>query len=400
MNPLGKQNSLDPVFILDGLRTPIGHPFMGLRDFSAAQLAAAVLKKIVERGRMDRYWVDEVILGNVVSAGTGQNPARQAAVLAGLPKEIPALTINNVCGAGLQSVVLAARSILAQDADLILAGGTESATRSPYFVKREDAENYEAPQRELNPVDCLVHDGLLCQITGQRMGELVESLASQHGIGREEQDDYAFESHRKAVSAQRQDKFRGEILPVKSPKKPIRKDEHPRRNLDREWLTRLPPVFWTGGTVTAGNSSLPCDGAAAVLAASERFVRKHKVKPLARILGYASIAIAPERGFESITEAVGVCLKKCGLRSGDIDLFELNEAFAAQIIFAGKQLKIPSKKINIFGGDIALGHPLGAAGARILVTLINALRDRRLKKGLACISYGGGGAVAMIVEAV
>lgn len=395
-----KTKSAKSLFILDGLRTPVGHPYMGLRDFSAAQLAALVIKEMVRRDKLKAKEIGGVILGNTVSAGTGQNLARQAAVAAGLPAQVPALTVNNVCGAGLQAVVSAAQAILAGDAQIMIAGGAESASQAPYFVARQEAENYEKKEPDLHPIDCIANDGLMCPITGKRMGELIEDLVYKFKISREEQDDYAFESHRKACAAQETDKFKHEIVTVKTKKKTVIKDEHPRKKLDRSWLNKLPPVFWTGGTVTAGNASLSCDGAAAVVLADGAYVKEHRLKPKARLAGYASVAIDPERTFEATIEAIRMCLKKTGLALGDIDLFELSEAFAAQIILARKQLKIPAQKINVFGGDIAFGHPLGAAGARILVTLLNALRDGRKRRGLACVAYGGGGAVAAIVERV
>lgn len=386
------------VVLLDGLRTPVGHPYKGLREFSAAQLASFVIKKIIQNNKIDPKRIHEVILGNVVGAGTGQNLTRQAAIAAGLPVAVPSFTVNNVCGAGLQSVILAAQSIMARRADVVIAGGTESATQSPYFVKREEAENYKSKVRELNTLDCLQQDGLFCRMTGQRMGELVENLAHKFHISREEQDDYAFESHRKTCLAQKKSKFKHEIVSVRSKKDFVSVDEHPRKNLDREWLDKLPPVFWTGGTVTAGNSSLSCDGAAAVLVASPEWAKKHKLKPRARIVDYVSIAVPPARTFEATVDAVSACLDRCRLSLQDVDLFEISEAFAAQAIFAQRKLKIPPEKINVFGGDLAIGHPLGAAGARILVTLMSALEDRKKKRGMACIPYGGGGAIAMVIE--
>ncbi len=390
------------VFIIDGLRTPIGNPYMGFKDLGAVELASCVIKEVVRRNKVDPKRVGEVILGNVVSAGMGQNFARQAAILGKLPPQILSYSVNSVCGAGLYSVILGAQSILVNGGTgLVIAGGAESATHCPYFVKRREAENIEEGKApELNPVDCLQHDGLSCRITGRRMGDLVEEIARKFKISREEQDDFAFESHRRACLAQRNNDFKNEVVAVKAPHKRVVKDEHPRQNLDRAWLERLPPVFWTSGTVTAGNSSLSCDGAAAVLLASPEAARQCRLKPLARIAGYVSVAIDPQRSFEAMPEAVEVCLHKCGFQLKDIDLFELSEAFAAQIILTQKKLHIPPERVNIFGGDIALGHPLGAAGSRVLVTLVHALRGQKKKRGLACVSYGGGGAIAMIVETV
>lgn len=389
------------VLIVDGLRTPIGHPYGSLRGFTAAQLAALAIKEMIRRQKIKKNLISEVVLGNVVSAGTGQNLSRQASILAGLPEEIPCYTVNNVCGAGLQAIILAAQAVLADNADLVIAGGTESATHSPYFVKRQEAEDYTEEEKELNPVDTLIHDGLFCQMTQQRMGELVEALAHKYDISRDEQDVYSFESHRKACAAQAQKRFSKEIVPLtNSKKKRIFKDEHPRRHVDVQYLERLPPMFWTAGTVTAGNSSLACDGAAVTLLASPKAVKSYRLKPHARILGYVSVAVKPELTFESSVKAIEMCLKKCRLSVEDIELFEISEAFAAQVVLARKKLNIPLDKLNVFGGDLAFGHPLGAAGTRIIVTLMNALHRKRAKKGMACVSYGGGGAIAMILEAV
>lgn len=386
------------VVFLGGLRTPITHPYQGLKNFSAVQLACAVIKNIIERNKINKSSVDEVVLGNVVAAGIGQNLARQAALTAGLPATVPAFTVNNVCGAGLQAVVLAAQSILAQRSHLILAGGTESATQTPYLVKRQEVESNTLKTTELNLLDSLKYDGLLCQITGRRMGELAEKLAQEFHISQKEQDDYAFESHRKACAAQKEGKFKSEILSLLVNGKTISQDEHPRKNLERVWLDKLSPAFGSTGTVTAANSSLACDGAAVVAVASAQFVKKYKRKPLARLIGYSSIAVKPEDVFESTHVAIAACLKECGLRVGDIDFFEISEAFAAQVVLTEKKLKISRERINLFGGDLALGHPLGAAGARILVTLLNVLEDQKKKRGLACVSFGGGGAMAMIIE--
>ena len=393
-----KKRPDNAVFIFAGARTPIGYPYRGLKEFTAAQLATFAIKGICQRSRIDKRWIDEVILGNVVAAGTGQNLARQAALAAGLPATVPAFTVNNVCGAGLQAVILAAQSVALRKADLILAGGTESASQSPYFVKRVEAENYEKKIKDLDPMDCLQHDGLFCQMTGQKMGELAQKLARQFDISREDQDDYAFESHRKACLAQKQGKFKKEIVSLRNHEKTIHYDEHPRKTLERAWLDKMPPVFWTGGTVTAGNSAPSCDGAAVVAVGSSDFQKKHKRKPLARIVGYASIAVTPENVFESTNTAIEACLKECRLQLRDIDFFEISEAFAAQIVLVERKAKIPRSKINAFGGDLALGHPLGTAGTRILVTLLNVLRDQKKKRGLACVSFGGGGAIAMVIE--
>ena len=393
VNQLSKQ-----VFIVDALRTPVGSPNKSLKNFSVTQLSSLVIKEIVQRNKIKKQLIDEVILGNTVSAGTGQNFARQAVILSGLPENVPAYTVNNVCGAGLQSVILAARSILSGQAHLVVTGGVESVSHCPQLIsgnKQEDGQ-------EQRFFDSLLHDGLFCQITGKRMGELCEDMAEEYGITREEQDLFALESHRKACAAQDQKKFLKEVVscPVSANKVFVDKDERPRKNISLGILVSLPPAFRKGGTITAGNSSVPADGAGAFVLASKDMVKKLKMQPKARILGYVSIALNPQRVFEAGISAIQKCLHQCQLSVQDIDLFEISEAFAAQAILTKNRLKILDKKMNIWGGDIALGHPLGAAGTRILVTLMHALIDQKKKRGLACVCLGGGGAVAVVVEVI
>ncbi|OGX27550.1 MAG: hypothetical protein A2787_09290 [Omnitrophica WOR_2 bacterium RIFCSPHIGHO2_01_FULL_48_9] len=382
------------IYILQALRTPIGSPAKGLKDYSAAQLGSIVIKEIVRRSKIKAGSIDEVVLGNTVGAGTGQNLARQAAVMAGLPVSIPAYTVNNVCGAGLQSVFLAAQAIQAGHASLVLAGGTESATHCPFLSSAQGKDKKPVAFQE-----SLLQDGLLCPLTGKRMGDLAEWLARDSGISRQAQDRFAWESHRRAVEAQSGGKFRQEIVSVKMTADEFFKDDdRPRKNIKLETLAALPAAFVKNGCVTAGNSSVPSDGAAAVVAASEEAVKKEKLKPLARILGYAAVAVEPQKVFTAAVPAIEKCLKQCRLSLTDIDLFEISEAFAVQAIYTQQTLKIPEKKINIYGGDIALGHPLGAAGTRILVTLTQALVQEEKKLGLVCICLGGGGCLAMIIE--
>ncbi len=387
----------EEVFIIGGVRTPIGHPFKSLKDFKAAALAALTIKEILKRNKIPSGTIDEVIMGNTVSAGTGQNLSRQASRWAGLSYKVPALTINNVCGAGLQAVVLAAQAIRSGEAKLVLAGGTESATYNPSIVR--DAEQEKIEKKDL--IKTLIHDGLWCHLTNKHMGELAEALASEFKISRKEQDQYTIESHRKARQAQQVNKFR-EILsvPLKD-SSVVQKDDRPRANIDLEKLTTLPPTFKKNGTVTAGNSSIPCDGAACVLVATPPLpppARRGEVHPRARIISYATIAIDPKKTFTAAIVAVKEALRKAGLSLRDIDLFEVSESFAVQAIVTRQQLKIPEEKMNIWGGDVALGHPLGAAGARVLVTLLHALADRKKRLGVATVCFGGGGGVAMVVE--
>ena len=393
------RNLSNALYIVDGARTPIGSQIKGLKHYSAAELAAIVIKELIRRNKINKYLVKQVILGNAVSAGLGQNFARQAALGADLPESALAYSVNSVCGSGLQSMILGTQSILVEDADLVLVGASESASHCPFLVDRESAENFNFKEKKL--VDSLLLDGLYCQIAKKSMGELVEELVKKYDITREEQDRFSLESHRKAILAQNQNRFIDEIVPVKiSAQKYLTKDERPRANVKIESFKDLPPAFKNGGTVTAGNASSPSDGAVVFLLASKEFIKINKVKPKARILGYVSLNVKPETTFEAISEAMHQCLLKCRLSVKHIDLFEVSEAFAAQVLLAKNKMGIPEDKLNVYGGDIALGHPLGAAGSRALVTLMHALSQRRLKRGLVCVSYGGGGTMAVIIETV
>ena len=396
------QRLTKPIYILDALRTPIGSPFKSLKNLTAAQLAALVIKEIAERNSVDPSWISEVILGNTVAAGIGQNLARQAAFLAGLSGNIPAYTINSVCGSGLQAVILSVQSILAGASQLNIAGGAESATHCPYLVAREEELDVDKPQYHSKDFkDSLFWDGLFCSMTGKSMGQLVEAMAHKYKISRQDQDTYALESHHKAILARQEGLLTKEILPLRaSEKKTIVFDDRPRPKLMMENLMNLSPAFDPQGTVTAGNASVPCDGAAAILIASPEAAEQYRLRPLARIIGYAVVMLTPERTFEADPPAIEACLKKCGLTVEDIDLLEIGEAFAAQCILTRKALNIPCGKMNSLGGDIALGHPLGAAGARVLTTLVHSLQNRQLKTGLACICYGGGGAIAVIIQRI
>ena len=385
------------IYLIDSLRTPIGNPYKGLKDFKAPELAALCIKEILRRNQLTAPLLDEIILGNTVSAGSGQNLARQAVGLAGLPVTTPALTINNVCGSGLHSVILAAQAIIAGDADMVLAGGTESVSHNPYLAFKNDEIKIE----EKDFMDSLVHDGLWCSLTNKHMGQLAEALADEFHIHREAQDRYSLESHHKACRAQKDNKFRREMISVLGKQSTcMDRDDHPRVNVDLEKLRSLPPAFMKNGTVTAGNSSVPCDGAACVLAASEEFIKINNGKPKAKILSYATVALDPEKVFTAGVKAVQECLKKADLSLRGVDLFEISESFAVQAIWTRQQLNIPEEKMNIWGGDVALGHPLGAAGARVLVTLLHALEDQKKKNGVAVVCFGGGGAVAMAIEMV
>ncbi|MFA5059376.1 MAG: thiolase family protein [Candidatus Omnitrophota bacterium] len=388
-------HSPNEIYIVEALRTAIGGTNKALKDFSAVQLGGFVIKEILRQSSVPGDLVNQVILGNTVSAGLGQNPARHAAILGNLPDSVPALTINHVCGSGLQAVILAGQAIICQESDLVMAGGFESASRSPKILKKDASEKRE----DSDFSDSLIHDGLWCHITGKHMGELAEYLAEKNHISREEQDKYAYQSHLKACEAQELNQLAKEIVTVRINEDQIfTKDERPRRNISLERLSQLPAAFKDGGTVTAGNSCIPSDGAAVFLLASAQAVKKFKLKPKARVIAHASIAVEPKLTFTGSIISTEECLKKAKLKISDVDLFEISEAFAVQAIVTQQALKIPEEKMNIFGGDVALGHPLGAAGARILVTLVHALENQKKKTGLATVCLGGGGSVAVVIE--
>lgn len=385
------------IYIIDGARTGIGNPYKGLKNVSVGEMSAAVIAALTGRNRIKPSAVQEVILGNTVSAGTGQNIARQAAHLAGLPPEIPGYVVNHVCASGMQSVMITANSLLAGRDGVFFAGGAESATHTPNILSKDEGSK---PEDKI-PVDSLIYDGLWCVISGKHVGELCEALARREKISREEQDAFALESHRKTCAAVKEGKFAAEIVPVRTgASKMFEKDDRPRGNISMEKLADLRPAFHKNGTITAGNASIPCDGAAALVLADKDTVRKSRLKPRARIRGFATAAVEAVEVFASAPLAVQQVLKAAGKKIKDVDLFEIGESFAAQAIYTRDVLKIPAAKMNIFGGDVALGHPLGAAGARLLVTLVHALEDRRQKLGLACVCAGGTGAVSFLVERI
>lgn len=390
------KNKDNSVYIVDGLRTPIGSPHRSLKNFTATQLASEVIKEIIKNS-IDRSFVDQVVMGNVVSSGLGQSLSRQAALSAGLADSTNCFTVNNVCGSGLQSLISSVQSICLGDSRISICGGAESATHSPYFLKREKSDDFVSSDL----TDSINHDGLYCHVSKKRMGDLVEGLADEYDVSRREQDQFAFESHMKACNARDEGFFADEIVSVKaSDSKVVNKDDRPRQNINLDRLKRLPSVFKMNGSITAGNSSIPCDGASALLLTSDEGINNFNGNLLGRILDYAVHFVHPDKTFESSLGAIDACLKKCSLTIDDIDLFEICESFAAQALFVKKELNISMEKMNISGGDIALGHPLGSAGTRILVTLLHALKRKKLKCGLACVSFGGGGAICIIVENV
>jgi acetyl-CoA C-acetyltransferase len=389
--------------ILSAARTPIGKFQGALSGVNATKLGAIAVKAAVERSGIEAKDVEEVLMGNVVQAGNGQAPARQAAILAGVPASVGATTVNKVCGSGLKAAMQASQAIRAGDADLFIAGGMESMSRAPYLVAGRSGELKFGNQAL---TDALLNDGLWDPFENWGMGNAAEFIADEYEVTREAMDQFALRSHAKAVEAQDKGKFKAEIVPVEIPSRTgevtlIDSDEGPRKDASLESLTKLKPAFKENGKVTAGNSSSMNDGAAAVVIASRAYAEKNKLKPIAKVVGYAQSAVEPKYLFAAPAHAIPKLLKKIGWTLKEVDLIELNEAFAAQVLADGYALADQGwdwDKVNVNGGAIALGHPLGASGARVLTTLIYALKDRGLKKGIASLCLGGGEAVAMAIE--
>jgi acetyl-CoA C-acetyltransferase len=388
-------------FILSAVRTPIGKYLGGLAEFSAPQLGSLVVREVLRRAGALEAPIDEVILGNVLQAGVGQNPARQAALKAGLPDTIAAFTVNKVCGSGLKTVMLAAQAIRAGDADLLVAGGMESMSGAPYLLFGARTGWKYGDQKV---VDAMIHDGLWCPFENWHMGEAAEHIAKKCVVPRGDQDRFAAQSHQRAAAAWERGSFNAETIPVtvgSGPKaKTLSRDEGVRPDTTAQTLAKLKPSFQPEGSVTAGNASMLSDGAAALVVGSARGAAKLGQKPLARILAYATSGVAPKDIFLAPVPAIRQVLDRAGLAMKDIDLFELNEAFAAQMLACEKELHLDESRVNVNGGAIALGHPIGASGARVLVTLLYALEQRNLRRGLACLCLGGGNAVALVVERV
>jgi acetyl-CoA C-acetyltransferase len=392
-------------FILSAARTPIGKYLGAFADVPAPDLGAAALREALSRARVGPARVDEVIMGNVLQAGVGQNPARQAALKAGLPDTIAAYTVNKVCGSGLKAVMLAAQAIRAGDAELVAAGGMESMSRAPYLLFGA-RQGWKLGDQKV--VDAMVHDGLWCAFECWHMGEAAEHIAAKCGVSRAEQDRFALQSQKRAAAAWERNAFAAEIVPVtvgqasggRKPPVVVTRDESLRPETTAEGLARLRAAFKEGGTVTAGNASGLSDGAAALVVGTRQAADRLGTKPLARIVAYATSGVAPKDIFIAPVDAVRQVLEKAGLRMGDIDLFELNEAFAAQMLACGKELGLDESRVNVNGGAIALGHPIGASGARVLVTLLYAMEARGARRGLAALCLGGGNAVAIVVERV
>ena len=393
---------MSDAFILSAARTPIGKFGGGLSTVPATDLGATAIRAAVERAGIAPERVDEVFMGQVIQAGAGQAPARQAALRAGLPNGVSATTINKVCGSGLKAVMLGAAAIRAGDARVIVAGGMENMNLGPYLLPGARA-GYRLGNADV--VDSTVHDGLWCAICDVHMGAHAERVAAKHDVTREAQDAFAVRSHQRALAAIAEGRFRDEIIPVEVPGKKgptvVDTDENPRADTSLEALARLKPAFQPdGGTVTAGNAPGITDGAAALVLASSEAVERDAVTPMARITGYAQADVAPEWLFEAPIDGVRRLLDKLNMRLDEFDLIEINEAFAAQVLADGNALGFDWDKVNVNGGAIALGHPIGASGARVLTTLLYELRRRGGRRGLATLCLGGGGAVALAVEMV
>lgn len=388
-------------FLLSAVRTPIGRFLGAFADLGAPQLGGLAIAEALKRAHAPVDRIDEVILGHVLQAGVGQNPARQAALKAGLPDTIAAVTINKVCGSGLKAVMLAAQAIRSGDAQLVVAGGMESMSRAPYLLPGARTGWKFGDQKA---VDAMIQDGLWCPFENWHMGEAAEHISTKCAVTRADQDRFAVQSQQRAAAAWEKGLFQAETLTVtvgSGPKaRAVSRDEGLRPETTLESLARLKPAFREGGTVTAGNASTLSDGAAALVVGTAQTAERLGVKPLARIVAYATSGVAPKDIFIAPVFAVRQVLDKAGLRLNDIDLFELNEAFAAQMLACGKDLQLDEARVNVHGGAIALGHPIGASGARVLVTLLHALQQRGAKRGLASLCLGGGNAVAMIVERV
>jgi len=392
---------MDTPVILSAVRTPVGKFQGGLAGFSAPELGGKIVAEAARRAGIDAKQIDEAILGNVVQAGLGQNPARQAALKGGCDPRVAAMTINKVCGSGLKAVALAAQAVQTGESEIVVAGGMESMSNCPYLLPTART-GYRLGDQKV--VDSMIHDGLWDAYEDFHMGITGELVAEKYGIGREEQDRFSVESHKKAVSARKSCFFEPQILPIEVPQKKgepivIKYDESPREDTSMEALAKLKPAFKKDGTVTAGNAPGTNDGAAALIVTSERVAKNLGKTPIARIVAQAVSGVEPKWVMMAPVDAVEKLLKKTGWdRDKDVDLVELNEAFAVAAIAVTRQLKLNPDKVNVNGGAVAIGHPIGASGARILVTLLYELQRRNLKRGIAALCLGGGNAVALAVE--
>ncbi|MFZ1167538.1 MAG: acetyl-CoA C-acetyltransferase [Candidatus Sulfotelmatobacter sp.] len=394
--------AFDEVVIISGCRTAVGKFQGSLTDLSAPQLGAIVVREAVKRAGLNSDQVDECIMGNVLPAGLGQNPARQAAIFGGLSPATGAMTINKVCGSGLKAVALAAQAVQTGNSSIVVAGGMESMTNAPYLLPQA-RKGYRLGNGQV--IDSMVHDGLWDIYNDYHMGITGENVAEKYGITREEQDEFAVNSHRKAVAAMKECRFKSQIVPVEIPSKKkgaapalFEKDESPREDTTIEVLRSLKPAFKKDGTVTAGNAPGVNDGAAAVVVTSAQRAKELGAQPMARIVAQATSGVEPKWVMMAPVGAVRTIWEKTGWKKDDVDLYELNEAFSVQALGVMRELGLDPNKVNVNGGAVAIGHPIGASGARVLVTLIYEMTRRNAKRGIAALCLGGGNAVAMAVE--
>ena len=394
--------ALDDVVIISGCRTAVGKFQGALTDLSAPQLGAIVVREAVKRAGVDPNQIDECIMGNVLPAGLGQNPARQAVIFGGLSPATGAMTINKVCGSGLKAVALAAQAVQTKNSSVVVAGGMESMTNAPYLLPQA-RKGYRLGNGQV--IDSMVHDGLWDVYNDYHMGITGENVAEKYGITREEQDEFAVNSHRKAVAAMKECRFKSQIVPVEIPAKkkgaaPVifDRDESPREDTTIETLRTLKPAFKKDGTVTAGNAPGVNDGAAAVVVTSAKRASELGVRSMVRIVAQATSGVEPKWVMMAPVDAVKKIYEKTGWKKDDVDLYELNEAFSVQALGVTRELGLDLNKVNVNGGAVAIGHPIGASGARVLVTLIYEMARRDVKRGIAALCLGGGNAVAMAVE--
>jgi len=394
--------AFDDVVIISGCRTAVGKFQGSLADLSAPQLGAVVVREAVKRAGLNSDQVDECIMGNVLPAGLGQNPARQAAIFGGLSPATGAMTINKVCGSGLKAVALAAQAVQTGNSSIVVAGGMESMTNAPYLLPQA-RKGYRLGNGQV--IDSMVHDGLWDIYNDYHMGITGENVAEKYTITREEQDEFAVNSHRKAVAAMKECRFKSQIVPVEIPAKkkgaaPVlfEKDESPREDTTIDVLRSLKPAFKKDGTVTAGNAPGVNDGAAAVVVTSAQRAKELGAQPMARIVAQSTSGVEPKWVMMAPVGAVRTIWEKTGWKKDDVDLYELNEAFSVQALGVMRELGLDPNKVNVNGGAVAIGHPIGASGARVLVTLIYEMTRRNAKRGIAALCLGGGNAVAMAVE--
>lgn len=394
--------NMQGIFILSAARTPIGKFGGALANVKGAELGGIAAKAAIERAKIHSAELSDVIMGNARAAGVGPNIARQIARRAGVPDTVPAYTVNKACGSSLRTIINAVQALKCGDAEMILAGGSESMSNTPYLLTKA---RWGYRHGHAQVVDAMYQDGFLCPLCGQVMGETAETLAAQYKISREEQDRYALETQHRCEAARKAGRFKDEIVPVevsgrREERVMVSEDEHPRDGVTMESLAKLEPVFSKTGTVHAGNSSGIVDGAAAVVVAGEAFVRKNNSPVLARVVDYTIAGVDPSIMGIGPVPAVRVLLQRQKIKLDDIDLIELNEAFAAQVIACDRELHFDSSKLNVNGGAIALGHPIGATGARIVVTLVHEMQKRKSKLGLATLCVSGGMGIALLIERV